>query len=509
MVTPRLALRFREITPNVDTIREHEQILETQGAVWWGWWRKYFEPAHKALFARLAKEGGGHALLLDRETQRCFTVRYTRAAGAGSRGVDEERVPPYYRSQIGYIAGWLLLDEIKKTDYRPDIAEGFGQFTLLPLDAPARASKGTAKARGARRKRAAAGDGGTRPKKKAGTISMERPGILHLSDLHFGTDYSFLTQGERPQIGDTRKTLTHCLKEDLKRVGLLKSIGLILVTGDFMTGKDKWPTAARKQVLREFEALRVALGLSKEQVVAVPGNHDIERYKPEDEVDPNALAAEAQTRARHENEYRLFLQDLTGRSATEPLQYYLVYSHADFDLVVAALNSCTITATQWTEYGYVGDSGVSVLNEVGELPVERPTFRLVSLHHHVVPVNKVEAPNSAGVSLTLDAVDILDAGQRAGFHFLIHGHQHMPRVSRYGRVKSLSDGNAQVKELYIISGGSTGAVHSRLPTGERNTYTVLTLGTDGVRLFMRELRTDGKAGASLYDCPLDASPATQ
>src|SRR3712207_3167178 len=341
MVTPRLALRFREITPDVDPIREHEQILEAEGAVWWGWWKKYFEPDHQKLFAKLAKEGAGEALIIDRETQRCFSAKYIRAAGAGDPGVDDKRVPPYYRSEIGNIAGWLLLKKIKKVAYRPDIAERFDQSTLLPLDAPPPATKRPSKARAARGKSSAGGSGS----KKVETIPMERPGILHLSDLHFGTDYSFLTQGERANIGDQRRTLTHCLKEDLRRAGLLNSIGLILVTGDFVTGKDSWPTVAREQILKEFKALRETLGLSKEHVVAVPGNHDSERYKAEENGDPNALAAEPQTRARHESEYRLFLEELTGRSAVKPLHYYLVYRHADFDLVVAALNSCTITAS--------------------------------------------------------------------------------------------------------------------------------------------------------------------
>jgi hypothetical protein len=140
------------------------------------------------------------------------------------------------------------------------------------------------------------------------------------------------------------------------------------------------------------------------------------------------------------------------------------------------------------------------------MAVSKPTFRVISLHHHVVPVNKVEAPDSKGVSLTLDAVDILDAGQRAGFHFLIHGHQHLPRVSKYGRIPSRGEGDIPTHEMFIISGGSAGVVASRRGA-ERNTYTVLLLGSKGVRLVMRELRTDAKGGATLYDVPLEVTPA--
>jgi 3',5'-cyclic AMP phosphodiesterase CpdA len=503
MDTPRLALRFREITPHIDTIYEHMKILESKGAVWWGWWRKDVEPKHKTFLARLAREGEGHALLLDRNTRRCFSAHYQRVAGANGAGVDEERIPIYYRGERHNVSGWFLLDRIDRAEYQEDMAARFGQSTLLELDVPPRRARRSSSI-------APAGPGpsvtkGIVSRRRTGSVPMPRPAILHLSDLHFGKDYGFLPQGTRPKIGEQRKTLTYCLTEDLRRAGLLDKVGLILVTGDFTTQGD-WKDSTKLQILREFKELTSALGITEEQIVAIPGNHDIIRYKPEEQIEADALASAEQTRYQHETYYRTFLEELTGRSWKEPLHYHQVYRHKEFDLVVAALNSCTITATEWTEYGYVGDLGVLVLNEVGKMSVSRPTYRLMSLHHHVVPVNKVEAPNSKGVSLTLDAVDILDAGQRSGFHFLIHGHQHLPRVSRYSKVPSLSEGGTELSDLFVISGGSAGAIHERLPGAERNTYTVLTLGGDGVRLTMRELRNDARAGATLYDCPLLVSP---
>ncbi|HEV7377903.1 MAG TPA: metallophosphoesterase [Pyrinomonadaceae bacterium] len=502
MDAPRLALRFREITPHVDTIYEHRKILEGSGAVWWGWWRKDFEPEHKTFLARLVREGEGHALLLDRNTRRCFSAHYLRIAGSNAAGVNEERVPPYYRGEMHNVSGWFLLDRIDQIEFQEDIAARFGQSTLLKLEAPARKAKSMSSAMA----EPSVADGSTsRRRRRTGPVPMPRSAILHLSDLHFGKDYSFLPQGTRTKIGETRKTLTYCLTEDLRRVGLLGNVGLLLVTGDFTTQGD-WSDLTRQQILREFKELTSALDITEDQIIAIPGNHDIIRYKPDEKFNADAFASAEQTRYQHETYYRTFLEELTGRSWKEPLQYHQVYRHTEFDLVVVALNSCTITATEWTEYGYVGDLGVSVLDAVGKMSISRPTYRLMSLHHHVVPVNKVEAPNSKGVSLTLDAIDILDAGQRSGFHFLVHGHQHLTRVSKYGRLPRLSEGGTEPGELFIISGGSAGAVHDRLPGAERNTYTVLTLGKGDAQLTTRELRTDAKAGATLYDCYLPVSP---
>src|SRR5215213_4258248 len=119
MDAPRLALRFREITPDIDTISEHLKILEGRKAVWWGWWRKDFEPAHKTLLGRLAREPGRTILLVDRNTRRCFSAHYQRVAvGPNAAGVDEERIPSYYRGELHNISGWFLLDRIDEAEYR-------------------------------------------------------------------------------------------------------------------------------------------------------------------------------------------------------------------------------------------------------------------------------------------------------------------------------------------------------------------------------------------------------
>jgi hypothetical protein len=485
MDTPRVALRFREITPNIDTISEHRKIKDSEGAVWWGWWRKEFEPDHHNLFADLASKGGGYVLLVDRQTERCFEAHYLQAIANNNDAVDLRRIPAYYREQKANVSGWFLLDEIKDINYRSDIATRLGQSTLLILDGS---------------EKLAADDHAD-----LDSTPMKRPGILHLSDLHFGDDYSFLQPDVMPVIGEQRHKLTKSLVEDLERADLLKSIGLLLVTGDFTTQGD-WSDLTRNRILQEFESLRKALELPRDCVMAIPGNHDIIRYKEGEKVDVSAIAAAKQTTYHHERDYRTFLEELTGRGWREPLNYYRKFRHADFELVIAALNSCTITATEWTEYGYVGELGVSVLNEVGRMKVQKPTFRLMALHHHVVPVYKVEAPNKKGVSLTLDAVDILDAGQRAGFHFLVHGHQHLARISKYARVPRKEEAGQDRRDIYIISGGSSGAIVGRLPGSERNTYSLILPKLDTTHLIMRELRTDAQPGAVLYDCKLEVEP---
>jgi hypothetical protein len=65
------------------------------------------------------------------------------------------------------------------------------------------------------------------------------------------------------------------------------------------------------------------------------------------------------------------------------------------------------------------------------MPIERPTFRFMALHHHLLPVAEVEAPASEGVTLALDASLILAEAQAAGVHVALHGHQHKAKLATY------------------------------------------------------------------------------
>jgi predicted phosphodiesterase len=258
------------------------------------------------------------------------------------------------------------------------------------------------------------------------------------------------------------------------------------------------------QILQEFEALRKVLGLKREQIIAVPGNHDIERYPPGASVDLPSVIMNNQTSYKHEREFRTFVEELIGRRWQESLNYVRRVELGNCDLLVCVLNSCTILATEWTEYGFVGNSGLDAIGKLATEGISRATFKFVALHHHLLPVVRVETPQSKGVTLSLDASDLLDASQQAGVHVALHGHQHMPRLARYQTIPLLGEG--ATPGLHVVSNGSTGVSGSRRPGDERNTYCVFQLSADGAKLWMRELRSDGKEGASLFNDRLDVNP---
>jgi predicted phosphodiesterase len=482
MAASAIALRFRDTIPNVDTVDAHSTVLREKGSVWWGWWKKDFEEDHRTLLEELMAIGSFVVSIVDRSTRRMFRANVSRLRIGRLAKEELEFVPSYYLEYEQRVFAWFLLSSIETIDFDNVVAARFGDHTLLSL--------------------ILAEDNRTE-KLARDTNVNSKSCVLHLSDLHFGSDYAFATQREKLNIGDPRKTLTECLSADLRRIGQSDNIAAVLVTGDFTTGGD-WRDETREDVLQEFKALRAVLRVRPEQIIAVPGNHDIVRYPKGTSIDIAAMVLNNQTTYQHEREFRTFVDELVGRNWKDSLNYVHRLQLKEADLLLCLLNSCTITATEWTEYGFVGTSGIDAIGALSDEPIHRPTFKFVALHHHLLPVAGVAAPNSKGVTLSLDASELLDASQNAGAHVALHGHEHMPRIARYQTVPLR--GAAAMSPLHVISNGSAGG--KRTPGNERNAYCIFDLGADSLRLWMRELRFDAKEGASLFDGLLDVRPQT-
>ena len=478
MAASVIVLRFRDSTPDVDTISAHRDLLGRRGAVWWGWWRKETEDAT----ARDVPDGPFEMALVDRSTSRMFRASCDRFSPHGV-GVDAEEVPEYYRQHIHEIEGFFRLGRIEEIAFDEPLADRLGERTMMRMGEP----------------------GAGLAEHVAGVaLAAGRSSILHLSDLHFGADYGFLMQGEYGHIGDGRHTLTECVTTDLERIGRRNDVAAVIVTGDFITRGD-WSDRIRSAALREFDALRLALVLTKEQIIAAPGNHDILRYPEGTEIDIRELAVAGQTNQQHEREFRTFVHELIDRDWRQSLNYVRQISIGVVDLQVCVLNSCTITATKWREYGYVGTSGIDAIRALARMPMQRTTFRFIALHHHLLPVAQVEAPASQGVTLALDASAILSEAQNAGVHVALHGHQHKAKLATYMNLPLA--GAPSRNPIHVVSNGSAGATTARLPYGENNTYCVFSVEGEQLRLQIRELRTNAQPGNQLFDQLLDVLPS--
>jgi len=481
MAAPVIALRFRDATPDVDTIAEHRKILDREARVGWGWWKKTFESADIARISALLRDNQEIGIILiDRATERSFQCACTGFAEPSA--VEPRIVPSYYREKIAETAGIFTLRTIMDMKYDEALGDAIREQTFLWIGTVSDPALGHV------------------------AVAAEAPGrscILHLSDLHFGKDYGFRLESEDQSIGNGRHTLSDCIVADLERLGLTNDVAAVVVTGDFMT-HGNWSAAPRSAALHEFDTLRRRLRLEKSQIVAVPGNHDVVRYADPASIDVRENAVVKQANYEHETMFRTFVDELVGRDWKASLNYVRRIHLGNADLDICVLNSCTIAATEWTEYGYVGRNGLDAIADLAKQEIERPTFRFLALHHHLLPVANVEAPKSKGVTLTLDASEILAAAQRAGVNVALHGHQHKPKIALYQNLPL--NGEAAGGPIHVVANGSTGAKNDRLPPGERNTYCVFRLKADAIDVWVRELRLDAVAGAQVFHGTLPVVP---
>ena len=472
MDTVRLALRFRDTTTAIDTIAEHKNILANHGRVFWGWWRKDFEPDHSKLLNSLS--GPVSALLVNRTQGKAYSCIISRWIGRDIKKTENILVPSYYLGSHKKVFGWFEISSIEDAEYLVGVANRFGDDTLIALNLPAKEAEVYA----------------TKPLRNGNSV-------LILSDIHFGPNFDFLPPGVSKEIAQEKFGLTECLVADLRRIGLANEIAGILFNGDFTTAGD-WSEPVKSQIVKEVAHIGRQLRVPNTHIKLVPGNHDIVRYDPDLKVPAETVALQTQITYSHEHSFRAFMNEAIDLDFKAPLNRNELLELRDFDIVVSLLNSCTILATEWTEYGFVGEKGIHALIESREVSPRRKHYRLMALHHHLLPVTNVMAPQNKGVSLTLDAVKILQAAQDSGIQIAIHGHEHMPGVSKYRNL--ISHGGTDVNtSLSIISCGSCGVDESRRPGRERNTYAVLRFNSDGALLTIRELRSDKKEGGTIFE----------
>jgi 3',5'-cyclic AMP phosphodiesterase CpdA len=182
----------------------------------------------------------------------------------------------------------------------------------------------------------------------------------------------------------------------------------------------------------------------------------------------------------HEEHFRTFRSEFLKRDRREPLSSCSTFPCGEFELRIGYLNSVNLAATSFTEYGYVGSGPLDdVLTAMAGGAT--PAIRILVLHHHLVPVGPVQLPGENGVSLTIDADEILRRAQEAGVQLFLHGHQHFPKIFKFAQgYPSGSDlRGLDGQDVYIVAGGSAGS--STLPSGLTNIYPVFEFDRDGVK----------------------------
>ena len=363
-------LRFRDF--ETKTVEVHRQIINQTGAVWWAWWKKESEDGKLEVLEELARACPLDVGLVNRLTDTRFVARCTRVAysvdGTPLSTPEPARTPVYYRQDS--FPAWFLFSSVESV--RSD--DWDRRFGGVPVGEPTLFLIPTNSADQARALLT------EKPTRKP--ISIRSPVILHLSDLHFGSDYGFPLR--RREVPTLQQTLDETIGQGLVRMGS-PPIGLLIISGDITTRGEGNGFLEAQSFL---SSLLPRLHLSSDQVVIVPGNHDI-------------LLDDRQLTRNYSSEqpFRNFLNLVYGSNELE-LNRLHWFSSPEKDIIILALNSIRPRAETTMEYGYIGrDLYGPLVDEAGRLNSEIqskqgiPPISMAVLHHHVLPTPLVENPD--------------------------------------------------------------------------------------------------------------------
>jgi 3',5'-cyclic AMP phosphodiesterase CpdA len=308
---------------------------------------------------------------------------------------------------------------------------------------------------------------------------MPQIGIIHLSDIHFGKRHRFwseMTPGGDRGVAKGRVSLLDSLRADWETAEVKEVIGhdgkcpvVIAVSGDLA---EECRSEEFDNALVFLEGLTVTpisgKRIPKENIFAVPGNHDVIYSEPK-------LAARWPL-------YCALYQRFFGRTsnAHEAEGLSRVFNRADdLGLIFAELNSCAYVEkdTPDESRGQIDEESIRRLQD--ELKAVsgdtlRRSIRVAMIHHHPVLLPALAEPRR-GYDSVIRGGELLTALRDFGFHLILHGHKHVPYTFSYDPTCAWT--SETVPSMLIVAGGSAGS--SVLPHGNTyNTYNLIVVKWD-------------------------------
>jgi predicted MPP superfamily phosphohydrolase len=537
-----LLLRFRDIV--ADTVKQHNQIVEKKGYVYWGWWKKPLEPmpdpgltlfqielreglikqkggqgrAENSDVARPRDERPGSAsqwlLLVNSANRSLFRAPlYDLEYAPGDQPIpapEPDASPDYYPEKL--LPAWFRIGKVEEVglDYLRNFVwshrnrttsrqndrtalppSAIGQFVLDPerdfLDHNISLWFVTPEEEIEIRQRSDV----IKPL-SSGFYPARGRYALHLSDLHFGSNHAFRNQLVKQRGKFTgRESMFEALLQDLKAIGIDNQIAMVLVTGDLTWSGESHEFA---NAMSFFSNLCEELGIHSSQIVVVPGNHDIEWRDEKDkkEVDENA-----------ELNYYNFCKNLYVASPDDSFLRVHRFEVNGRAITIIGLNSCRIESKENAGLGFVGREqlwrALKFLNEINLSTHDSPQYRrkqelrIALVHHHLIPVSYIEGIDwdTKKSSIMLDAEAVLRDLMFADVRMILHGHQHQPFFSEVRRIihryvdPFKGEERPLDKRIAIIGGGSIGVKRGHLNVVGRNAYNILDLGSDREEISVR------------------------
>lgn len=322
--------------------------------------------------------------------------------------------------------------------------------------------------------------------------------ILHLSDLHFNNS-------------SQARLWSSQLVNDLQIELDIKSLDALIISGDITNRSAADEYQAAEEFLRCF---RQDFPLTPEQIVIVPGNHDLSRaesrksYTPlrRDEYDGRTIKVKGETKPdpnyaiddggkyvekQDEEKYKErfagfsdFYQSI--KNQPYPLDYGLQYTISHFpekNLLILGLNSAWQLDHEYTKRASINmDALTNALNQIRRNPDYQNCLKVAVWHHPL---------NGAGED-KIKEHGFMQQLAVSQFQLFLHGHIHKADSSLYRY-----DMSREGRKLNGICAGTFGAHKRELVTGKPWQYNLLKFA--GEQLTVETRRRDEENGAWMDD----------
>lgn len=516
-----IVLRFRDlVTPAGGTIDLHRRLAESRdqgaagaggpGTVWWGWWSKSREriadEALRTVLGRIKASTDGDGLLiylLDSGQRRLYSARLHDIEWERSHerraSPDPAATPLYYRDQ--HYPVWFQLSDLAAEPVEPSVLEGFSYVSPSGGD-PFDGKRVHSLRELVQQEKTLWFLRPFRPEDPSHEISLlsaaravpddfppeyrqsESRQILWVSDLHYAAD---------GHHGFPIEPSAH-----LNPVG--PSIGLALtdrgirpLAGVIVSGDLTWRGEADeyRQAHGFLDWARSFGEIDNDDIVLCPGNHDLVfSGDPADKSLPVTETDEESRRAWSD-----FYRQLHYKGPNEFLscgrRFLLGGSVA---VEVACLNSSLLAQHSglFQGHGFVGDEQLRDaairMGWKSTSPGAPRAFRIVVLHHHLLPVTFREEPRLGALySVVLDAEALCRWLARHRVDLVLHGHMHQPFASRLSRPVEVDHPEGDWHSFYVVGMGSTGVRQDHLGEVGKNVFGLLSFEGEGVDVQMHTL----------------------
>lgn len=511
-----IILRFRDlITP--DTIKEHEDIVNKLGYVWWGWWSKPQErvPINEFNFLNglIEKNGELKIFLLDSGKEKLFEAACTQICFHNGQEIEtpeSDHTPEYYRKK--YYKIWFKLSKIsnclaeKETenllhrysylrvnDFFIGETSPFSVFynkqvysvsELVEQQRTIWFLKDWEKEDKTHEIHSYSNEFLRDEKIPSSYNVLKSNDILWLSDLHFSEEYHSFSE----KAGDNNK-LSIRLNKELERIGI-EHPSYVIVSGDLTYTADKKEFESAISFMEDFNSI---YGLNCSHYAITPGNHDISfSDKAFDEKNHVTVAFDKAKRS-----YVCFYKKYFKVEPQEQLfsvHRFLTKNLQPFEVI--CLNSCLLQQEKghFQGMGFVGNNQLLEVEKYLKETHDSKSFRILVMHHHLVPVLFKEEPQADRMySMMLDSEAVSQFIVKNNIRLVLHGHAHK---EFYAEIIRKTEDNKKFK-YYIVGLGSIGVTGEKLSELRPNMFAALRVKNDKIIIEQYAIYPDGQNGKVL------------